>query len=119
MGVGAGAGADVPLVALASVVVVVDVVVVVVVGHWHGSQVKAASSPAAHAGEATLGVYPSAQAAMQVPPSAIEVTPLPQAPLEAALATEVGTAHASVVEWQVRATSKSGPNSPCMHTAVA
>jgi hypothetical protein len=75
--------------------------------------------PAAHASEVELGMYPSAQATVQVPPSAIEVTPKPQAPVGAALATLVGTAHASSLEWQVGSTKKPRPNSPCSHRAVA
>jgi hypothetical protein len=67
--------------------------------------VKAAKVPEVHATEgvatvATVGVYPAAQAAVQVPPDGIEVTPGPHFPVVAPLVTVV-TEHAPVVVWQV------------------
>jgi hypothetical protein len=74
------------------------------VGAASGSQVKVSKSlePLGHAGLAMLGVNPESQAGVQLSPSAIEITPTPQCPVEAALATPVGTAHAETESWQVK-----------------
>jgi hypothetical protein len=51
-----------------------------------------------------LGVYPLSQVAVQLSPSAIEVTPAPQYPVEAALAIPVvSTSQSVLAKWQVKA----------------
>ena len=74
---------------------------------------KVSKVPAAHAAEALLGVYPGRQVAVQAAPAAIEVTPSPQDPVVAPLAT-AGTAHAPVELWQVGVTKV-----PIVHAAWA
>jgi hypothetical protein len=69
-----------------------------------GSQVKVGKLVASdgQAAVAMLGVNPASQTTVQLSPSAIEVTPSPQAPVEAALTTPVGTAHAVLAVWQAK-----------------
>jgi hypothetical protein len=67
-----------------------------------------------HAGMAMLGVKPVSQVAVQVSPSAIEVTPAPQNPVEAPLASVEGTAHAELCRWHVK-----GSKTPSEHSTVS
>jgi hypothetical protein len=69
------------------------------IAHGSGLQVKAAAAPdVEHVGEATLGVYPVSQAAVQALPYAISDTPLPQCAPVTAKVTPVGTGHAVALQ---------------------
>lgn len=69
------------------------------IAHGSGSQVKADTAPdVEHVGEATLGVYPVSQAAVQALPYAISATPLPQCAPVIAKVTPEGTGHAVALQ---------------------
>jgi hypothetical protein len=70
--------------------------------HGAGSQVKVGKTPRLHVGVAVLGAYPGSQAAAQLLPCGTELVPLPQTPVEAALAT-VGNEHGVASQVKVSA----------------
>ena len=74
---------------------------------WHtsGVQVGVGKTPAVVDPQTTFppDVCPAAQATVQVPPAAIDVTPTPQCPVSMKVAPQVvGTAHRVEVAWQVK-----------------